>query len=286
MEAEEALAFGPLVDPKWLTQHLDEPDLVVVDVRWYLDGRSGRTAYDEGHISGAVFCDLDSDLSATPSADTGRHPLPEPADFAAAMGAVGIGDSTRVVAYDDTGGITAGRLWWMLDVLGRDVAVLDGGIDAWRQPLSRDEVDPDPALFTAGQWPSDRIMTKSEVFDALGSGLVILDARAEQRYAHGGEIDPRPGHVPGARSAPATDNLVDGRVASELALAEKYTSFGAADEPTVAYCGSGVSACIDLLAMRRAGLPDGRLFVGSWSAWGSDDSLPIEEGPDQGRPAV
>lgn len=282
MEAEVVPEFGPLVDPQWLTQHLDEPDLVVADVRWYLDGRSGRAAYAEGHIPGAVFCDLDSDLSATPSADGGRHPLPEPADFAAAMSAVGIGDSTRVVAYDDTGGITAGRLWWMLDVLGREVAVLDGGIAAWEESLSSDEVVPDPAVFTASQWPSDRIMTKAEVLDALGSGLVILDARAEQRYAHGGEIDPRPGHVPGARSAPATDNVVDGRLASEVALAEKYTSLGAADKPTVAYCGSGVSACIDLLAMRRAGLRDGRLFVGSWSAWGGDESLPIEAGPDLG----
>jgi thiosulfate/3-mercaptopyruvate sulfurtransferase len=282
MEAEAAPEFGPLVDPRWLAQHLDEPDLVVVDVRWYLDGRSGRAAYDEGHIPGAVFLDLDSDLSATPSADGGRHPLPEPADFAAAMIAAGIGDSTRVVAYDDTGGITAGRLWWMLDALGGDVAVLDGGIAAWEESLSSDEAVLDPAVFTANHWPSDRIMTKAEVLGALGSGLVILDARAEQRYAHGGEIDPRPGHVPGARSAPATDNVVDGRLASEVVLAERYTSLGAADKPTVAYCGSGVSACIDLLAMRRAGLPDGRLFVGSWSAWGGDESLPIEEGPDLG----
>ena len=198
------------------------------------------------------------------------------------MSSLGIGDNTRVVAYDDTGGITAGRLWWMLDVLGREVAVLDGGLTAWEGPLSTEVAVPDPAAFSAKPWPSDRIMTKAELRDALGSELVILDARAESRYAHGGEVDPRPGHVPGARSAPATDNLVDGRLAPQAVIAERYASLGVTGGPAVAYCGSGVSACMDLLAMRRAGLPDARLFVGSWSSWGADELLPIEEGLDRG----
>lgn len=282
MEQGPVPEFGPLVGDDWLRLHLDDADLVVVDVRWYLDGRSGKAAYDAGHIPGSVFADLDTDLSDAPSFDGGRHPLPDPSEFAAAMGSLGIGDKTRVVAYDDTGGITSGRLWWMLDVLGSQVAILEGGIDAWSVPLSTEETIPDPAEFTERPWPAERIMTKAQLHDALGSELVILDARAAERYAHGAEIDPRPGHVPGARSAPATDNLVGGRLVPDAELAARYAELGAADRPTVAYCGSGVSACIDLIALRRAGLPDARLFVGSWSAWGADDTLPIEEGVDQG----
>ena len=122
-----------------------------------------------------------------------------------------------------------------------------------------------------------------ELEASLGSGVVVLDARSADRYAHGAAIDPRPGHVPGARSAPSTDNMVDGRLRSAEDLAGRYGSLGAdGDAPVVAYCGSGVSACIDLLALRRAGLPDGRLFVGSWSAWGADPDRPAEEGPDRG----
>ncbi len=274
--------FGPLVDQSWLRAHLGDDDVVVVDVRWYLDGRSGRAAYDAGHIPGAVFADLDTDLSNAPSFQGGRHPLPEPSKFAAAMGSMGIDETKRVIAYDDTGGITAGRLWWMLDVLGSEVAILEGGIDAWGEPLSTEVMIPERVAFAERPWPGERIMTKGQLRDSLGSDLVILDARAAQRYAHGGEVDPRPGHVPGARSAPATENLVDGRLEPDAELADRYAALGAADRSTVAYCGSGVSACIDLIALRRAGLPDARLFVGSWSAWGADESLPIEEGPDEG----
>lgn len=274
--------LGSVVDAAWLGDHLHDPSLVVADVRWYLDGRSARDAYERGHIPGAVFVDLDTDLAAPPSSTGGRHPLPEPADFAAAMGALGIGDGSRVVAYDDTGGVTAGRMWWMLDALGHEAAVLDGGIEAWGHGLETGARRAEPAMFTARSWPAERIVSADELEAALGSDMVILDARSADRFAHGAAIDPRPGHVPGARSAPATDNIVDGRLLGRDELAARYGRLGAADAPVVAYCGSGVSACIDLLALRRAGLPDGRLFVGSWSAWGADPDRPAEEGPDGG----
>ena len=270
--------FGPVVSATWLAEHLGEADLAVVDCRWYLDGRSGRDAYETAHIPSAVWADIDADLSAPASVEGGRHPLPDPFDFAASMSRLGIGDTTRVVAYDDVGGVISGRLWWMLDVLGHDAAILDGGISAWDGPLATSAAQPAPAAFAVTAWPADRIMTKAEMRDAIGSDLTMLDARSADRYANGGPVDPRPGHIPGASSAPATDNLAGGQLRSPEDLAAHYNEIGAGSGDVVAYCGSGVSACIDLLAMRRAGLPDGKLYVGSWSAWGADESLPNEVG--------
>lgn len=271
-------SFGPVVSGEWLADHLGEAGLAVVDCRWYLDGRSGRDAYESGHIPSAVWADIDTDLAAPASTEGGRHPLPDPIDFASTMSRLGIGDTTRVVAYDDVGGVIAGRLWWMLDVLGHEAAVLDGGVAAWAGPLATVPVARVPAPFAVTSWPADRIMTKAQLAEALGSDLTILDARSADRFAHGGPVDPRPGHVPGASSAPATDNLTEGRLRSTDELAAHYEAVGADSGDVVAYCGSGVSACIDLLAMRRAGLGNGKLFVGSWSAWGADESLPNEVG--------
>ena len=270
--------FGPVVSAEWLADHLGEVELAVVDCRWYLDGRSGQRVYESGHIPSAVWADIDADLAAPASLEGGRHPLPEPVDFASAMSRLGIGEKTRVVAYDDVGGVIAGRLWWMLDALGHEVAILDGGIAAWDGPLATAPVEPAPARFAVTPWPADRIMTKAQLADSLGPDLTILDARSTDRFSLGGPIDPRPGHVPGAWSAPATDNLVEGRLRPPDELAAHYAAVGAHSGDVVAYCGSGVSACIDLLAMRRAGLDDGKLFVGSWSAWGADESLPSEVG--------
>jgi thiosulfate/3-mercaptopyruvate sulfurtransferase len=270
------MTFGPLVDAGWLADNL--ASVVVVDVRWSVAEGPGRAAYEEGHISGAVFADLDTDLAAPPSVAQGRHPLPDPADFAAAMGALGIGDASQVVAYDDVGGIIAARLWWMLDAIGHDVAVLDGGVQAWAGELSAAAVDPAPAVFTPTPWPADRVVSADELEASIGSGLVILDARSADRYAHGAPFDPRPGHVPGAVSAPATDNLADGRWRIAGDLRSHYAALGADGAEVAAYCGSGVTACADLLGRRRAGLPDGRLFVGSWSQWGADRSRPATEG--------
>ncbi|MEZ5168981.1 MAG: sulfurtransferase [Acidimicrobiales bacterium] len=267
--------FGPLVSGVWLVEHLDDPDLVVVDTRWSVADGPGRGAYEAGHIPGAVFADLDTDLSAPASPAAGRHPLPEPSAFAAAMSALGIGDATRVVVYDDAGGIIAARLWWMLDVLGSAVAVLDGGIVAWPGALSTVAPVVEPVSFTVAPWPIERMVTADELMALLGT-TTIIDARSAERYAAGSEIDPRPGHVPGARSAPATANLANGRWRDPAALAAHYVEVGADGPDVVAYCGSGVTACADLLGRRIAGLPDGRLYVGSWSQWGADASRPAE----------
>jgi len=273
-----AASFGPVVSAGWLAANLD--DVVVVDCRWSLADGPGRSAYEEAHLPTAVFADLDVDLSAPPSTAGGRHPLPTPEAFAAAMGRLGVDDHSRVVAYDDAGGTVAGRLWWMLDAIGRSAAVLDGGLAGWDGPLESGWVSPEPTSFAAVPWPAERLISSADLAASLDSGLVILDARAPDRYAHGGPIDPRPGHIPTARNAPAGGNLADGHFRSAADLADHYASIGADDEAdVVVYCGSGVSACADLIGLRLAGRPDARLFVGSWSAWGADPELPNEVGP-------
>ncbi len=267
--------FGPLVDARWLAAHADA--VVIADVRWYLDGRSGREAYDRGHIGGARFVDLDTDLSGPPTTEGGRHPLPSPEDFAAAMGRLGIGDDTAVVAYDDVGGVIASRLWWMLDCVGGDAAVLDGGLDAWPGALQTAEPAWQPETFTARPWPAERFATIDEVDAArTDPNRLVIDARSVERYrGEPNAIDPRFGHIPGAVSMQVGDNLLDGRLLPAGDMRDRYERAGAADRQVIAYCGSGVSACHDLLALRHAGLGDGRLFVGSWSAWGSDPDRPL-----------
>ena len=266
---------GPLVDTKWLADHADA--VVVADVRSYLDGRSGREAYHRGHIPGARFVDLDADLSGPPSKAGGRHPLPAPEHFAAAMGRLGIGDDTAVVAYDDVGGVVASRLWWMLDSLGRTAVVLDGGLDAWDGRLETAAPAGRPEVFTARPWPAERLATIDEVDAArTDPGALVIDARSVERYrGEPNQVDPRFGHIPGAVSMQVGDNLRDGRLRPASELRARYAEAGAADRAVIAYCGSGVSACHDLLAIRHAGLGDGRLFVGSWSAWGADPDRPV-----------
>ena len=273
--------FGPTVSSAWLRENLDKADVMVADVRWYLDDRSGRDAYEAGHIPGAVFVDLDTDLAAAPSFAGGRHPLPSPDDFAGAMSRLGISDTDRVVAYDDVGGAIAARMWWMLDLVGVPAAVLDGGIGRWDSVLSTDTHVGGPGRFESRAWPMDRIVSADQL-DSLLDEALVLDARDAERFAQGSAIDPRPGHVPGARSAPFAGNLADGSMRSPSELRRRYEALGAGGRPVIAYCGSGVTACHDLLALRRAGLSDGRLFVGSWSAWGADPDRPTETGPDLG----
>jgi thiosulfate/3-mercaptopyruvate sulfurtransferase len=265
--------FGPLVSGEWLVEHLAE--VRVVDVRWYLDGRSGRQAYESGHLPSAVWLDTDRELSAPASPAAGRHPLPTPEAFAAALGGAGIADGQPVVAYDDAGGSIAARLWWLLHVLGEPVAVLDGGLAAWPGGLTRDT-----PLFPRVQrpsrpWPADRFVDA----DRVASGdAVVLDARTAERYAHGDpSIDPRPGHIPGALSAPWGGNLDGtGRFLDAAALRARYAA--ADGRPAVAYCGSGVTACHDLLALELAGHTDTALYPGSWSQWGADPSRPADTG--------
>ena len=219
-----------------------------------------------------------SDLSAQASAELGRHPLPGPGEFASSMSRLGIGDDTPVVAYDDAGGVVASRMWWMLDSLGLEAAVLDGGINSWNSPL--DTADPrwEPSVFAARPWPTERFADIDEVEMLLHRpDIVVIDARSAERFAGTPHpVDQRFGHIPGAVSMPTADNLDGGRLRTSGELRARYTVVGAAVKDVIAYCGSGVSACHDLLALRHAGLPDGRLFTGSWSAWASDPDRPVE----------
>ena len=284
MEASSA-TFGPLVDDAWLADHLGE--VVVCDVRWYLDGRSGRAAYESGHIPSAVFVDLDHDLSGPAGGTAGRHPLPDPEAFAAAMSRLGIGDGTPVVAYDDSSGGTAARLVWMLRVLGEPAALLDGGLAAWSGPLDHDSLVPSPAAFTPRPWPAETIIDADALAAAIAQDEVVaVDARAGERYR--GEIEPvdaRAGHVPGAQNLPWA-SLVDpdtGRFRSGADLRARLAEVGVeAGRPVVAYCGSGVSACVDVLAVEIAGLPAARLFVTSWSGWSADPDRPVATGAEPG----
>jgi thiosulfate/3-mercaptopyruvate sulfurtransferase len=248
------------------------PGAVVADVRWYLDGRSGQEAYDGGHVPGAVFVDLDAWLSGPAAPEHGRHPLPDPAVFARGMGQLGIGDEDAVIAYDDAGGVVAARLVWMLRATGHAAALLDGGLAAYDGPLETARATPEPATFTARPWPEERL---AGIDDAADPANVVVDARQRDRYVGNAPdpVDPRPGHIPGARSLSARENLdATGRFLAAGQLRARFEAAGV-DEgaDVVSYCGSGVNACHNLLAMEHAGLGHGRLYPGSWSQWSHTD---------------
>jgi thiosulfate/3-mercaptopyruvate sulfurtransferase len=279
-------ASRPLIPAAWLAEHLGEPELVVAHVGWvHGDPPAARRAFEERHIAGAIFLDVDEDLAARPFVEgPGRHPLPSPYVFAETMGAAGVGDDDLVVAYDAAAGSLAARLWWMLDATGYRAAVLDGGLAAWDGPV---ETGPStrrpPASFTARPWPPDRVLDADRVAEALATGsAVVLDARAEERYRGETEpIDKVAGHIPGAVSAPYAGNLgPDGRFLPPEELRERYAALGVRDAAgAIVYCGSGVTSAHDLLAMRIAGLGDGWLYEGSWSDWSSDPERPVATGP-------
>jgi thiosulfate/3-mercaptopyruvate sulfurtransferase len=285
-----------LVDTDWLAREIGPSSLAsaeplaalrIVDTRFYLDpARRGRDAWRAGHIPGAIFLDMDEDLSAPGGGrglPAGRHPWPSEAQVARVMTRAGIGPGVRVVAYDDNAGGSAARLWYLLRAHGHDeVAVLDGGLASWieeRRPLSTAEPRVAPRRFEARLQPGF-VVTKQDMVRDHARRLV-LDARAAERFRGEAEpVDPRAGHVPGAHSAPWTGNLTSGRAprlrpASELR--ERYRALGAEQQEPVVYCGSGVTACHDLLALHVAGLR-GTLYAGSWSEWASDPQLPAATG--------
>lgn len=273
--------IGPVVGADWWRAHADGSDdarTVLADVRWYLDGRSGREAYERGHLPGAVFVDVDRTLAAPGSPEHGRHPLPPPEVFAEGMADAGIGDDDVVVAYDDAGGVVAARLVWMLRATGHEAALLDGGLtvhDPQRDgPLSTGVVARPRARFTPRPWPTAQIVELDEV---VAGGLVLLDARDGVRYRGETEpVDPRAGHVPGALSAPCRENLGPaGRLLPVELLRERFAAVGVTDAAgTVSYCGSGINACHNLLVMEHAGLGRGRLWPGSWSQYSHRADLP------------
>jgi thiosulfate/3-mercaptopyruvate sulfurtransferase len=244
--------------------------VVFADVRYYLDGRLGRDAYDGGHLPGAVFVDVDHDLARHDAPPTeGRHPLPDPEFFAARMSALGISDQDLVIGYDDSGGVMAARLVWMLRATGHEAALLDGGLSAYPGVLQKEGPSRPPAPFAPRPWPAERL---ASIDDADGGRFVVLDARQPERFRGDTEpIDPRAGHIPGARNVPCRDN-VDGRFLPKDKLRERFAAAGVTDAAdVVSYCGSGVTACHNLLAMEHAGLGVGRLFPGSWSAYSHTD---------------
>ncbi|HEX2035194.1 MAG TPA: sulfurtransferase [Chloroflexota bacterium] len=291
----EQEAVPALVSTEWLAAHLHEAGVRVADVRWYLPtvGKVGREEYARGHIPGAVFVDLEQELAGAPGSGPGRHPLPSAERFAAAMARAGVGLETHVVAYDDAGGSIAARLWWLLRYFGHPrVSVLDGGITRWMAEGRAVETavpSPQPREFTARpqrDWVVDKATV--EALSRSGDG-VLLDARAAERYEGRAEpVDPRAGHIPGARSAPFAGNLREEpapRMKPAAALRARFEALGVSPEragQVVAYCGSGVTACHTLLALHLAGLPDGLLYEGSWSDWSADPSLPAATGPDTG----
>lgn len=261
--------------------------LVLVDCRFDLaDTARGEREYAAAHLPGAVYAHLERDLSGPVTPLTGRHPLPDATQLAARLGALGIGDDVQVVAYDDAGGAFAARLWWLLRWLGHDaVAVLDGGLHAWRAAgglLSQDRTAPTARRFRARP-DHARWLDAAGLARALADErCLLIDARALERYAGEVEpIDPVAGHVPGARSAPFAANLgPDGRFLPAAALAARYGALLGPRPPheVVAMCGSGVTACHDLLALEIAGLPGARLYAGSWSEWIRDPSRPVARG--------
>jgi len=276
--------IAPVVDQLWWDRHGTAADVVLADVRWYLDGRSGRAAYEDGHIPGAVFIDLERWLSGKGGPSVGRHPLPDPATFAQGLAQIGVGDDTVVIAYDDAGGVIAARLVWMLRATGHEAALLNGGMTAYRGPLER---GPGPALrshgiFTAQPWPAGAL---ADVADVVDRQNIVIDARNRDRYR--GEqdpVDPRPGHIPGASSVPCRENLAaDGTFLPVDEIRRRFEAAGVVEGASViSYCGSGVTACHNLLALEYAGFPPGRLYPGSWSQYSQRAGAEIATGEAPG----
>jgi len=270
--------MSTLVTPAELSAVLGE--VTVLDVRWRLLGPPGADSYAEGHVPGAVFCAMGRDLAGPPGPG-GRHPLPEAEAFTAAMRRLGVRASRPVVVYDDADSTAAARAWWTLRYFGHDdVRVLDGGFRAWTEaglPVTADVPDVEPGDFTAvpGGMP---------LLDAGGAAAtkVLLDARAPERYRGESEpVDPVAGHIPGARCAPTTDNVDStGRFLPAEALRDRFAALGATPGADVgAYCGSGITAAHQVLALHLVGVP-AALYVGSWSHWITDPARPVATGAE------
>lgn len=271
----------PLISAPELHESLSQVRLF--DLRWDLaDPEAGKARYLDGHIPGAVFVDLERDLTA--DTGPGRHPLPAPTDFSMTLGRLGVSAHSHVVAYDDAGGSVAARLWWMLDALGHrgTARLLDGGWQAWEKAgyeVSTEDVVPAPVTYPLPSTGYRGTIDREAI--AAGGGHLLLDARSPERYRGDEEpIDPRAGHIPGAVNAPWQDNLGDnGHFRNATELRRRYEALGADRRPVIVSCGSGVTSCHLALALELAGLPRARLYPGSFSDWSRSD-LPVAEGPE------
>ena len=286
MQRAEKRLRTPLVSTAELADHLSDAEWRVADCRFELGKPdAGRTAFAAGHIPGAIYVNLEHDLSAAITPSTGRHPLPGVAEFAATLSRLGIGNDSNVVCYDAGSGAFAARLWWMLRWLGHDaVAVLDGGFAAWTgegRPVSTDAPAPRTARFVPQPRPEMAIDTPG-VERALARGEALVDVRGAERFAGVTEpIDAVAGHVPGAVNLPYTQNLdPSGRFRSrdELGALWRDRTGAAPGRAPICMCGSGVTACQGLLALEAAGVAGGRLYTGSWSEWIRDPARPVARG--------
>ncbi|MGB4064483.1 MAG: sulfurtransferase [Azonexus sp.] len=277
------MSFTTLVDVATLQAHVDDPNWLVVDVRHQLANTGyGERVYAEGHIPGAVFLHCDRDLSGPMTGCNGRHPLPDPEKLAQRLGEIGIGPATQVVVYDDAQGMIAGRLWWLLRWLGHDrVALLDGGLQAWQaagRMLTKVVPTTSPRVFVP--LAQDHLVEADYVLERIETpNMHLVDGRGADRFRGENEtIDPVGGHIPGAVNRFFKDNLLpDGRFKPAAELRAEWLAILAGSPPdlVVHQCGSGVSACLNMVAMEIAGLPGSRLYAGSWSEWCADSGRPV-----------
>lgn len=280
--------YTTLIGAEALYAHLSEPTWAILDCRFRLtDPDTGRTLYEAAHIPGALYADLNRDLAGPPGGEAGRHPLPELDIFRRTVGNWGIEEGVQVVCYDDAGGSLAARLWWMLRYLGHArVAVLDGGWQAWLAQgyLTVSGTEQRTPTTFQGEPHPEMLASLEEVvaLSAGGQGARLVDSRDARRYR--GEIeplDPVAGHIPGARNRPFSQNLAeDGTLRPPEALRAEWDALLGEQPPSdlILYCGSGVTACHNLLALEQAGRSGARLFVPSWSGWSADPTRPVETG--------
>ena len=276
--------YTTIISAPKLFEQLDNPQWLIFDCRFNVtQPQWGREQYDGGHIPGALYCDLDKDLSSPPTSDSGRHPLPDWQSLGEKLAAWGVSDDSQVVVYDEAVGAVAARMWWTLRWLGHTkVAVLDGGLGKWREasyPLTAELVQ----AKSKGDFkphPNDDLWVSTDEVEQLrkDAQTILIDARSKVRFRGEEEqVDPVGGHIPGAISRPLTDNIGDdGCFLSPQQLRDYYKPLGR--EQIIHYCGSGVTACHNLLAMEIAGLGLQQLYVGSWSEWIRSKDRPIATG--------
>lgn len=281
------MALAQLIDSTRLNAQLAHPNLCIIDCRFALDDpQYGKRSYEQAHIPGAVYLDLEADLSGPViPGQTGRHPLPQPEQLVQRLRAAGVSNDSEVVLYDDGPGAFAARAWWLLAWLGKrsGVYLLDGGLKAWCAaggPMSSEPAVVAPGTFEGTPDNSLLIDARQLLADLQQPGLTLLDARALPRFLGEQEpIDPVAGHIPGAHCVPFSGNLgEDGRFLSPQGLEERFRPLVATTsaERLVAYCGSGVTACHNLFALCLAGHPLAKLYAGSWSEWITDPQRPVE----------